>query len=124
MKRHGMVLILTGLTVFAVCALIAATHYLKPKADGHKSLTLKVVAEQPDPAVLPTDQKISFVAVPEGNLSGKCQWYKDGVPIPGATGSTYTIDQTALSDSGKYTVTEGKKKQSVASEEWQLIVKQ
>ena len=32
------------------------------------------------------------------------QWYKDGNPISGATGSSYTINNVKASDAGKYTV--------------------
>ncbi len=47
---------------------------------------------------------VSLQVVVSGDLPLSYQWYKTGVAVAGATGSTYSIAKVALSDAGAYTV--------------------
>jgi hypothetical protein len=42
------------------------------------------------------------MAVSVGGANNLYQWKKDGISVPGATGSSYTISSAALDDSGSY----------------------
>lgn len=44
-------------------------------------------------------------SVSANGTSPSYQWYKDGSPISGATGASYTIPSATASDAGNYTVT-------------------
>lgn len=59
----------------------------------------------------PTDQTVTagataaFHATAIGTPAPTYQWQKDGTPLTGATDATLTVANTALADSGRYTVT-------------------
>src|SRR5947208_15429588 len=47
---------------------------------------------------------ITFTVAATGNGALSYQWYFNGNPIQGASGSSYTIPSVAASDAGSYTV--------------------
>jgi hypothetical protein len=56
-------------------------------------------------AITPTvGAKITFYATADGTEPMSWQWYKNGVPIPNATGPTWVILSATLADSGTYRV--------------------
>lgn len=61
-----------------------------------------------------TSQSVTFTVVATGSgLS--YQWQKDGVNIPGATGTSYTISNVTTADAGTYTVVVSNSSGSVTS---------
>lgn len=52
--------------------------------------------------IVTTGKRVSFSTRTNGTPPISLQWYKDGSPISGATGTNYTINSTSLSDSGTY----------------------
>jgi len=46
----------------------------------------------------------TFTASASGTPTPTYQWRKNGVAIPGATGSSYTLANPAASDAGSYTL--------------------
>jgi putative cofactor-binding repeat protein len=60
------------------------------------------ITTQPQSQTVCTGNNVSFSVVATNAAS--YQWQKNGTNIPGATGSTYTINNVALSDAGNYTV--------------------
>ena len=47
-------------------------------------------------------QSVTYTATTEGETPISFQWERDGVPVPGATGLTLTINNATLADAGKY----------------------
>ncbi len=80
-----------------------------------------------DPAE-PVDRTVTegeattFRVVIAGSPTLYFQWSKDGTPIEGATGAEYTINSTALSDSGQYAVTVSNRVNAVVSRSARLQV--
>jgi hypothetical protein len=68
------------------------------------TVTAAVVAPafttQPQPRTVTEGQAASFSAVATGTEPISYQWLRDGVPIPGATGLSYTLPAAALADNG------------------------
>ncbi len=58
------------------------------------------ITDQPDDVVACSDQPVTFSLVASATPS--FQWRKDGVAIPGATSSAYTIPAVASGDVGSY----------------------
>ena len=60
---------------------------------------------QPQPATVTSGETVTLrvqaAAIPEAN----CQWYKNGEPVGGATGSTLTLKNVTAADVGEYSVT-------------------
>lgn len=79
------------------------------------------IANQPLPITVVAGQPASFsVAATGSNLT--YQWQKNGSPIAGATGSTYTINTTVAGDAGGYRVVVSNASGSVTSNTAQLTV--
>ena len=58
----------------------------------------------PEPATACEGGSASFTAAASGTPPLSYSWRKGGVPIPGATGVTFTIDPVAAGDAGEYDV--------------------
>lgn len=67
--------------------------------------TAPVITEAPSGREVAEDALVIFTASASGDGPITYQWNKDGVPISGATGTTYTIARVKLTDAGNYTVT-------------------
>ena len=65
--------------------------------------TSPIIVTNPTSAEVTAGDNVTFEGYASGFVGGY-QWYKDGVPIPNATGSSYTIASTAESDVGDYTL--------------------
>lgn len=61
------------------------------------------ITTQPASQTVFAGASVTFTAAATGN-SLSYQWRKDGVNIPGATNSSYTINSVAVSDAGNYDV--------------------
>ena len=66
------------------------------------------ISVQPTPSLVVTGihQSVTFSGLVAGGGDGTItyQWRRNGLPIPGANTDTYTIPNTAVADSGTYTV--------------------
>jgi sugar lactone lactonase YvrE len=62
------------------------------------------IQTQPIGSTIIQSNSYTFTVVASGNPLPSYQWYLAGVPITGATTSTYTIKSAQLSDAGSYTV--------------------
>ena len=83
-------------------------------ANYREAVTAPVITQQPAGATVVAGRTFSLAVTATGsNLS--YQWFKDEVPISGATGSTYRKDGSTTSDAGSYTVTVSNPKRSVTS---------
>jgi len=64
-----------------------------------------LILSQPQPATAKSGQTVTLrvqaAAIPEAS----CQWFKNGKPLRGATGSTLTLKNVSAADSGDYTAT-------------------
>lgn len=58
----------------------------------------------PDDAALTEGQGVQFDAVVNGTAPHTYQWYRGGILIDGATGSSYSVGNLSLADAGDYTV--------------------
>ncbi len=77
----------------------------------------------PVPATIVAGKKVVFsFTVEKGTPPFACQWNKDGQPIAGATGQTYTIAKVAESDAGVYTVTVSNSAGSTLSDEAPIVL--
>lgn len=66
---------------------------------------IPVIAVQPESKTVSASESVTFVVLASGSPTPTYQWSRNGVSIPGATSSTYTIPTTTLIDNGsKYTV--------------------
>ncbi len=63
------------------------------------------VATPPQAAAVTEGDPTTFTVTAAGRWPFTYQWTKNGVAIPGATGSTLTLANTTLSDAGDYAVT-------------------
>jgi hypothetical protein len=87
----------TGKMVDAHAALLLASS--QPVLDLPPSIT-----SQPASVSVTAGASASF-SVSANGTSPSYQWYKNGSPISGATGASYTIPSAQASDAGNYTVT-------------------
>ena len=60
------------------------------------------ITEQPQGEVIAPGYACTFSVGLSGSSPIACQWLKDGVPIPEATNSTYTLPAVGTNDSGTY----------------------
>jgi uncharacterized repeat protein (TIGR01451 family) len=61
-------------------------------------------ATQPQSQTVDVGASVSFSATATGLPAPTLQWLKNGAPIPGATGTTFTLSHATLADAGAYTV--------------------
>jgi poly(beta-D-mannuronate) lyase len=71
------------------------------RADTNRVPTL---ITQPSSQSVYEGDPVSFSVIAESDLPVGYQWSQNEVPIPGATGSIFTVNSTALADAGTYTV--------------------
>ncbi len=80
------------------------------------SSTVPVITTQPAANVeINQGANYKFSVVASGQAPLSYQWFKNGAPISGATGSSYTISPATSSDAGTYTVTVSNSLGSVTS---------
>jgi glucose/arabinose dehydrogenase len=60
------------------------------------------IVNQPVSATVTAGDAVAFSVSASGGIPMSFQWQKNGVNIPGATGSTFSIAQTVRADSGLY----------------------
>ena len=68
-------------------------------------LTAPAITTQPAALTVTVGGAASFTVAATGNPTPTYQWKKNGAVIAGATGATYTIASTQLTDAASYTVT-------------------
>lgn len=69
-------------------------------------LPVAPTVSQPGSVTVPIGQRAAFTVTATGTGNVTFQWYKNGVPISGATSSSYTTPPTTAGDNGAvYTVT-------------------
>ena len=66
--------------------------------------TPPTISQQPQSTTVYLGQVASFGAVVQGSLPLAYQWRRNGQPVDGATGATFTIPAVGLADEGGYTV--------------------
>jgi len=64
-----------------------------------------VITEQPQSQSVVEGDSVTFSVVATGTEPLYLQWYKEGVAIENATGTSYTIESVSAGDLGNYTVT-------------------
>ncbi len=62
------------------------------------------ITAQPSSTSVCEGDMASFAVTATGDAPLLFQWFKDGIAVPGATGSTYSIASAALGDAGSYSV--------------------
>ncbi|MCB9852596.1 MAG: immunoglobulin domain-containing protein [Phycisphaerales bacterium] len=67
-------------------------------------LSPSVITTQPLSAVVCEGDPVTFSVGADGYPSPTYQWYYDGNPVPGETGSSMAIDEVTTADAGTYTV--------------------
>jgi hypothetical protein len=63
-----------------------------------------VISTQPASQTIDAGTGVTFGVVASGNPAPGYQWQKNGEPIPGATGASYTIPYAQVADAGIYAV--------------------
>lgn len=81
-----------------------------------------VIVSHPSGLMRSPGESASFTVVAEGVPPPAFQWMKSGKPIPGATGSTFTIPAVSSSDSGSYSVSATNPSGVVTSNTAQLTI--
>ena len=67
--------------------------------------TAPVITASPSSQTVFAGASVSFSGAATGSPTPTVQWFKDGVPLPGATASTFTIATAAAADAGSYVLT-------------------
>ncbi|MGH7956966.1 MAG: immunoglobulin domain-containing protein, partial [Opitutaceae bacterium] len=80
----------------------SGVHSLALRNATSGNLPLSPITQHPGSTGVAAGQTASFSVAATG--APTYQWLKEGVPIPGATGATYTTDPTIPSDAGEYSV--------------------
>lgn len=80
------------------------------------------IASQPIGKTAAVGEGVTFRVVALGNPAPRYQWRKDGVAIPGATASTYTMPSVAYGDVAGYSVVVSNAQGSVTSDVAKLTV--
>lgn len=62
------------------------------------------IAAQPAPQSVITGGSVTFRIAANSSTTASYQWFRNGVAVPGATGSSYAIASVSLDDAGDYTV--------------------
>jgi alpha-tubulin suppressor-like RCC1 family protein len=81
------------------------------------------ITAQPADASVLVGSPVTFSVTATGATPLAYQWKLNGTDIPGATGSTYTIDVTAPANAGNYTVVISNSRASVTSRAAVLVVR-
>jgi hypothetical protein len=68
-------------------------------------IELPEITEQPQSYAVIEGDSVTFSVVAKGAEPLSYQWYKEGVAIENATGTSYTIESVSAEDLGNYTVT-------------------
>ena len=107
---------------------VVATNSAGSVTSSAATLTVNAATSAPSFTTQPSSQSVtagasvSFSAAASGNPTPTYQWYVGGVPISGATSSTYTIASAQTSNSGSYTVVATNSAGSVTSNAATLTV--
>lgn len=88
----------------------------------YNKTTVPFITTQPASATIPTGQAVTFSVKALGSTPFTYQWKKDGVDIPGAKSSTYSITNAIEANSGKYRVIVSNSAGSTPSNEATLTV--
>lgn len=91
---NGLALVATALALTACGGGSSSTNETPPAA------TAPQVATAPAALSVLAGQPASFTVTASGTAPLTYQWQRDGVDIPGATASTYTVPATAIGDNG------------------------
>jgi hypothetical protein len=76
-------------------------HYGAGKYGSHFA---PVVVQEPLPQTVTVGSPAALAACAYGDPEPALQWYKDGVPLAGATRSTFALSSASYSDNGVYSV--------------------
>jgi hypothetical protein len=90
-------------TATSLVAAIVAANIDGDYAFG-ETCALPAIAGQPTAQLVCAGSSATFSVTVTNTAGIIYQWQKNGNPIPGATGSVYTIPVTATTDAGSYTV--------------------
>jgi hypothetical protein len=71
-------------------------------AGVYGGITKPVFKEQPSSLMIVVGQSASFTGRAEGSAPIGLQWYKDNIPLPGATTEILNIPKAAYADTGSY----------------------
>ena len=63
------------------------------------------IATPPQPVATTEGSPATFAVTAAGRWPFSYQWTRNGIAIPGATGPTFTLENTSLADAGEYAVT-------------------
>jgi hypothetical protein len=88
----------------------------------YTSCSQLIITSQPISATVTVGDSVSFSVSLVDDSSASYQWYKDGLEISGATGSTYTIAAAGLDDAGTYYVVVSNSCETVQSNPAELTV--
>jgi glucose/arabinose dehydrogenase len=88
----------------------------------YNKTTIPFITTQPASATIPTGQSVTFSVKALGSTPFTYQWQKNGVDIPGAKSSTYSITNAIEGNSGKYRVIVSNSAGSTPSNEATLTV--
>lgn len=83
---------------------------------------LPVIQDGPSDRTVQEDEDVSFSVWASGTAPLQFQWLRNGVPIPNATSSYYSISSVTLSDAGDYAVVVTNAAGSVTSPSARLTV--
>lgn len=104
---------------------VVVTNSVSSVTSNGASLTVNVapaITTQPISQSVTAGNSVTFSAAASGTPSPTYQWKKGGVPIGGATNSSYTIASTVEGDAGIYTVVATNSISSATSDAATLIV--
>ncbi|MDQ8185156.1 S8 family serine peptidase [Pelagicoccus sp. SDUM812002] len=79
-----------------------------------------VVLKQPKPFATFLGGSADFSIVTSNTKNANYQWYRDGIELPNATASTFSIEKTSLKDLGNYSVKVTQGNQTFYSDEVSL----